>query len=68
MDPNQNHAEVLYSFESGSQTPKGVRNNFAKGQFKLELSNRNMKKWMKKEIDWTEDVGRNDGLRAGFKK
>ena len=27
-----------------------------------------MKKWMKKEIDWTEDVGRNDGLRAGFKK
>ena len=47
---------------------KGVRNNFAKGQFKLELSNRNMKKWMKKEIDWTEDVGRNDGLRAGIKK
>ena len=47
---------------------KGLRNNFAKGQFKLELSNRNMKKWMKKEIDWTEDVGRNDGLRAGFKK
>ena len=47
---------------------KGLRNIFAKGQFKLELSNRNMKKWMKKEIDWTEDVGRNDGLRAGFKK
>ena len=30
---------------------KGLRNNFAKGQFKLELSNRNMKKWMKKAID-----------------
>ena len=47
---------------------EGLRNNFAKGQFKLKLSNRNMKKWMKKAIDQTEDVGRNDGLRAGFKK
>ena len=47
---------------------KGLRNNFAKGQFKLKLSNRNMKKWMKKAIDLTDDVGRKDGLRAGFKK
>ena len=27
-----------------------------------------MKKWMKKAIALTEDVGRKDGLRAGFKK
>ena len=27
-----------------------------------------MKKWMKKAIDLTDDVGRKDGLRAGFKK